>query len=309
MDCAFPRLHVVTDTRPVTGSTPLTVVRAAVAGARFVGATHELAVQVRVEDDVTDREAYALTVAVLDICRPVGVLCLVNDRLHIALAAGADGGHVGADDLPVAAARHVLDAGAIREVNGSRAAGTSWNTSEPGAVSGLRGADGSAGAGGGLGGGPRRAVLGATCRSGEDATAAVAAGATYLGAGPAYPTGTKRGLPDPIGPHGIGAVARAVPGTPVLAIGGVTHESVGMLRASGAWGIAVVGALSSAGDPRLATTELLTAVTVSPPPDVAVDADRQTHGDLQDRPSSRHPGPPGERATGLGSPGRAHEYP
>ena len=35
-------------------------------------------------------------------------MCLVNDRLHVALAVGADGGHVGADDLPVAAARRVL---------------------------------------------------------------------------------------------------------------------------------------------------------------------------------------------------------
>ena len=37
-----------------------------------------------------------------------GATCLVNDRLHVALAVGADGGHVGADDLPVAAARRVL---------------------------------------------------------------------------------------------------------------------------------------------------------------------------------------------------------
>jgi thiamine-phosphate pyrophosphorylase len=225
VDPAFPRLHVVTDTRPAAGSTPLTVVRAAIAGAASVGATHELAVQVRVEDVVTDREAYALTVAVLDICRPARVLCLVNDRLHIAVAAGADGGHVGADDLPVAAARRVLDAG----------------------------------------------VLGATCRDAEAATAAVAAGATYLGAGPAFTTSTKSGLPDPIGPDGIGAVARAVPGTPVLAIGGVTRRSAGMLRAVGAWGIAVVGALSAARDPQRAAIELLAAVTASSPPGAAVD--------------------------------------
>ena len=38
---------------------------------------------------------------------------LVDDRLHVALAAGADGAHVGADDLPVEAARRVLGAGAV----------------------------------------------------------------------------------------------------------------------------------------------------------------------------------------------------
>ncbi|WP_433224205.1 thiamine phosphate synthase [Dactylosporangium sp. CS-047395] len=70
-------------------------------------------VQVRPEDHVTDREAYELTVRVLAMCRELGRTCLVNDRLHIALAAGADGGHVGADDLPVAAARRILGPAAI----------------------------------------------------------------------------------------------------------------------------------------------------------------------------------------------------
>jgi thiamine-phosphate pyrophosphorylase len=37
----------------------------------------------------------------------------VNDRLHVALAVGAAGGHVGADDLPVAAARRVLGPAAV----------------------------------------------------------------------------------------------------------------------------------------------------------------------------------------------------
>lgn len=39
--------------------------------------------------------------------RAVGALLFVNDRLDLALAAEADGVHLGADDLPVAAARTV----------------------------------------------------------------------------------------------------------------------------------------------------------------------------------------------------------
>jgi thiamine-phosphate pyrophosphorylase len=221
VDSAFPRLHVVTDTRPVIVSAPLTVVRAAVAAAAALGATDELAVQVRVEDHVSDREAYELTVQVLGICRDTGVVCLVNDRLHVALAAAADGAHVGADDLPVAAARQVLD----------------------------------------LAGASRRPVLGATCRTGDQAVRAIADGATYLGVGPAYATGTKSGLPDPIGETGVGAVARAVPGVPVIAIGGVTVGAVAGLRTAGAYGVAVVGAVSTAADPYRATAELLTAVS------------------------------------------------
>ena len=202
MEPAFPRLHLV------TGDRPLATVRSAVR----VAAPGELAVQVRVEDHVTDREAYELVLAVLAVCRPAGVLCLVNDRLDVAVAADADGAHVGADDLPVAAARRVLGSSA---------------------------------------------VLGATCRNPDDARAAVAAGATYLGVGPAYATSTKDGLPDPIGPAGVGAVARAVD-RPVVAIGGVTPERVPELLTGGAYGIAVVGAIAR--DPERATAGFLKAL-------------------------------------------------
>ena len=206
----FPRLHLVTDTRP--GRDALAVVAAAVS----VAPPGELAVQVRVEDELTDRQAFALTLAVLELCRPARVMCLVNDRLHVALAADADGAHVGADDLPVAAARKVL---------------------------------GSAG------------VLGATCRDPAGARAAVVAGASYLGVGPAFPTATKTGLPAPLGPSGVGSVAQSVPGTPVIAIGGVTVDGIRPLLDAGAHGVAVVGALANAADPGRAATEILKALS------------------------------------------------
>jgi len=51
----------------------------------------------------TTRELIALTRAVRD---AVGAACVVvDDRVDVALAAGADGVHLGADDLPVAVAR------------------------------------------------------------------------------------------------------------------------------------------------------------------------------------------------------------
>src|SRR4051812_13891845 len=84
----FPRLHIVTDS--------LTVVRAVVGHG-------PVAIQVRVK--TSDRAAYELTVAALALCRSAGALCLVDDRVGVALAAGADGVHVGAEDLPVAAVR------------------------------------------------------------------------------------------------------------------------------------------------------------------------------------------------------------
>lgn len=196
------RLHVVTDAR--ADCDPLSVV-AAVLGA---GAD---TIQVRVPDEMTDRAAYELAGAVLDLCRQHGVTCLVNDRLDVALAIAADGAHVGADDLPVAVARRIL--------------------------------------------GPD-AVIGATARDPRTARRAAADGATYVGVGPAFATSTKAGLPAPIGPEGIAAVAAAIE-LPAIAIGGVTAERIPALRAAGAYGVAVVGAVSEAAVPAMACAELL----------------------------------------------------
>lgn len=44
-------------------------------------------------------------------CRAAGALFLVNDRLDVALLSGADGCHLGQEDLPLAAARRSAPAG------------------------------------------------------------------------------------------------------------------------------------------------------------------------------------------------------
>ncbi len=50
----------------------------------------------------------ALAKEIGDACKKAGALFIVNDRADIALACGADGVHLGQDDLPVAATRRVL---------------------------------------------------------------------------------------------------------------------------------------------------------------------------------------------------------
>jgi thiamine-phosphate pyrophosphorylase len=47
------------------------------------------------------------------LCRERGACFIVNDRLDLALAAGADGVHLGQEDLPLAAARAALGRGKI----------------------------------------------------------------------------------------------------------------------------------------------------------------------------------------------------
>jgi thiamine-phosphate pyrophosphorylase len=45
--------------------------------------------------------------ALVALCEAYDALCIINDRLDVALAAGAHGAHLGPDDLPMAAARRV----------------------------------------------------------------------------------------------------------------------------------------------------------------------------------------------------------
>lgn len=51
--------------------------------------------------------------ALLTLLRPLGVPLLINDRLDVAYAIGADGAHIGQDDLPPIAARTLLGPQAI----------------------------------------------------------------------------------------------------------------------------------------------------------------------------------------------------
>lgn len=61
----------------------------------------------------SDRARWSLAEAVSERCRQVGARLVVNDRADLARAVGADGVHVGDDDLPVAAVRRVLGPTAV----------------------------------------------------------------------------------------------------------------------------------------------------------------------------------------------------
>ncbi len=99
------RLMVITDRRAAGDRGVLDVVRLALAG----GAT---AIQLR-DKDLTGRDLCRLGDRLADLCRDSGALFIVNDRLDVALACGADGVHLGQDDLPVARARALMGAGHV----------------------------------------------------------------------------------------------------------------------------------------------------------------------------------------------------
>lgn len=64
------------------------------------------AVQLRAKT-MTDRASLTLATRLCQLCHDHRALFFVNDRLDLALAAAADGVHLGVDDLPIAAARSI----------------------------------------------------------------------------------------------------------------------------------------------------------------------------------------------------------
>ncbi len=95
------RLYLVADPEHVSGDLTIAVRQALAGGVR--------AVQLR-SKTMTDREALALAREIRAACHDAGAVFIVNDRLDIALASGADGVHLGVDDLPVDDARQIAGA-------------------------------------------------------------------------------------------------------------------------------------------------------------------------------------------------------
>lgn len=96
------KLYLVTD-RPLSLGRPLEeIVEGAVAG----GVTM---VQLR-EKDAPTGEFVALAKRLKAVLAPLGIPLIVNDRVDVALAADADGVHIGQSDMPYEDARRLLGA-------------------------------------------------------------------------------------------------------------------------------------------------------------------------------------------------------
>lgn len=139
-------------------------------------------------------------------------LVIVNDRVHVAAQAGADGVHVGANDMAVTEARQLL--------------GT-------------------------------RAIIGRTAHAIDEARQAVADGADYLGVGPCFPSTTKAFAAH--ASQAFLAEAAKLP-LPVFAIGGITVDRIGELRALGIERVAVAAAITSTADPAVSARSFLDAL-------------------------------------------------
>lgn len=198
MVCAVPRLFCLVDVTDDVSLLPQ-LARAGVDG-----------FQVRAKR-LTDGALVSFTRGVLDAVRPHGAVVVVNDRLDVAQAAGADGVHLGRSDLPVADARRIAP----------------------------------------------DLLVGATCRGRAHAAEAARDGADYAGIGPVFPSGSKAGLPDPLGVPSIEATAGLLP---LIAIGGITAGDVPAIRAAGAHGVAVIAAIWAQRDPVGSAKDLVAAL-------------------------------------------------
>jgi len=163
------------------------------------------------------RELLEAAQTLMPVVRSAGALFIVNDRLDVALAAGADGVHLGPDDLPVKDVRRVADAR-------SGVADTF--------------------------------IVGYSTDTTDEAARAEAEGADYLGVGAVYATANKSDAGDVIGLKGLRRVVKAV-SIPVVAIGGITPERAPAVAKTGACGSATIGAVMSAAEPAEAVRELL----------------------------------------------------
>lgn len=96
-------LYVVTDARAPGGH--LAMARAALQGGARV-------LQLR-DKTASDAQLLPLARAIAALSQSHSALFLINDRVQLALDSGADGVHLGPDDLPVAQARRLMPQGII----------------------------------------------------------------------------------------------------------------------------------------------------------------------------------------------------
>ena len=201
--CAL-KLYAVTDNAWLGERSLAQCVEAALAG----GATTGLVPIIEPEVDIHAADK-AEAEELLALCRAAGVPFVVNDDVECALAVGADGVHVGQDDMACERARALL--------------------------------------------GPD-AIVGVSTQTVEQARAAEAAGADYLGVGGVTGTATKpeAGV---LAAEEFRAIVAAVD-IPVVAIGGVNAATVPCLSELDVDGAAVVSAIFAADDIEAATREL-----------------------------------------------------
>ncbi|KAL4797607.1 hypothetical protein BDV19DRAFT_377434 [Aspergillus venezuelensis] len=159
-----------------------------------------------------------------------GVPLIINDRVDVALASGAEGVHLGQDDMVISEAKKLL---------------------------------------------PKNAIIGISASNIEEAQAAVAAGADYLGIGTLFATPTKINTKNIIGTSGAQAILESIAesgrSVGTVCIGGINLSTVQRVLYQSASpnkkfdGAAIVSGIMAADDPKAAAAELAQYIATPPP--------------------------------------------
>jgi thiamine-phosphate pyrophosphorylase len=161
-------------------------------------------------------------------------LLIINDRVDICLAAGADGVHLGQDDLSPAAARRIFDSVESHPlrpietpVDRQQSGPQRMGHPEFGVASAVA---------------KNRLLIGYSTHNPDQICEADKLPVDYIAIGPVFATASKTN-PDPvIGLEGVRA-ARRVTQKPLVAIGGITRQNCRQVTEAGADAVAVISDL------------------------------------------------------------------
>ena len=100
MELKACKIYLVTDEKACLGKDFYACIEEAIKGGAGI-------VQLR-EKNISTKDLYEKALKVKEICKNYGALFIINDRLDIAQAVGADGVHLGQSDMPIEKARKIL---------------------------------------------------------------------------------------------------------------------------------------------------------------------------------------------------------
>ena len=100
MELKACKIYLVTDEKACLGKDFYACIEEAIKGGVKI-------VQLR-EKNISTKDFYEKALKVKEICKNYGVLFIINDRLDIVQAVGADGVHLGQSDMPIEKAREIL---------------------------------------------------------------------------------------------------------------------------------------------------------------------------------------------------------
>ena len=100
MDLKTCKIYLVTDEKACLEKDFYSCIEEAIKGGVGI-------VQLR-EKNISTKDFYEKALKVKEICKNYGALFIINDRLDIAQAVGADGVHLGQSDMPIEEARKIL---------------------------------------------------------------------------------------------------------------------------------------------------------------------------------------------------------